>query len=118
MLKKIQGKIVTALSPIFRLWSMIEKERNTSGNENDEGLKECVTLFEQSVFLIVQVLNTLPYQRRQIALSTLIENNVRVKEIIITLESGSSFDSQQPFRQGSLYQNQYRGRVFTICLHI
>ena len=50
MLKNIQGKSVTALPPIFRLWSMIEKEQNKSGNENYEGLKECITLFEQSVF--------------------------------------------------------------------
>ena len=73
--------MVIVLAPVSRLWSIIEEVRNISGKENNERMKECVTLFEQSVLLIGQVFNTLAYQRRRNALSTLIENNVRIKQI-------------------------------------
>ena len=43
---------------------------------------EIATLFEQSILLISQVFNPITYHRRLNILNTLIDNSIKVKEIL------------------------------------
>ena len=46
------------------------------------GHQEMASLFEQTILLVGQVFNSLAYQRRLNVLNTLIDNNVKVKEML------------------------------------
>ena len=47
-----------------------------------DGHQEMASLFEQTILLVGQVFNSLAYQRRLNVLNTLIDNNVKVKEML------------------------------------
>ena len=47
-----------------------------------DGHQEKASLFEQTILLVGQVFNSLAYQRRLNVLNTLIDNNVKVKEML------------------------------------
>ena len=71
-LKSIQDQVVTILTPLSKLWSTIELERNAiPEDEFNEGHREVANLFEQTVPLTAQTYNSLAYQRRIHVLSTL-----------------------------------------------
>ena len=82
--KGIQEKIVSVLARLTKLWSFMEQERELIAPDDEaaDGHQEMVSLFEQTILLAGQGLNSVAYQRRLNVLNTLIENNVKVKEIL------------------------------------
>ena len=82
--KGIQEKIVSVLAPLTKLWSFMEQERELIAPDDEaaDGHQEIVSLFEQTILLVGQGLNSVAYQRRLNVLNTFIENNVKVKEIL------------------------------------
>ena len=82
--KGIQEKIVSVLARLTKLWSFMEQERELIAPDDEaaDGHQEMVSLFEQRILLAGQGLNSVAYQRRLNVLNTLIENNVKVKEIL------------------------------------
>ena len=82
--KGIQEKIVSVLARLTKLWSFMEQERELIAPDDEaaDGHQEIVSLFEQTILLVGQGLNSVAYQRRLNVLNTLIENNVKVKEIL------------------------------------
>ena len=82
--KGIQEKMVSVLARLTKLWSFMEQERELIAPDDEaaDGHQEMVSLFEQTILLAGQGLNSVAYQRRLNVLNTLIENNVKVKEIL------------------------------------
>ena len=63
----------------------MEAEREALPDNDDEatsGHLEIAALFEQSILLIAQAFNTITYHRRLYILNTLIDNSIKVKEIL------------------------------------
>ena len=59
-----------------------ERELIAPDDEAADGHQEIASLFEHTVLLVGQVFNSVAYQRRLNVINTLIENNVKVKEIL------------------------------------
>ena len=83
-LKGIQDKVALILGPLTRLWSIMEAEREALPDDDEaiSGHMEIATLFEQSILLISQAFNAITYHRRLNILNTLIDNSIKVKEIL------------------------------------
>ena len=62
----------------------MEKERElvAPDDEASDGHQEIANLFEQAILLVGQVFTSAAYQRCLNVLNTLIDNNVKVKEIL------------------------------------
>ena len=83
-LKGTQDKVALILGPLTRLWSIMEAEREALPDDDEaiSGHMEIATLFEQSILLISQAFNAITYHRRLNILNTLIDNSIKVKEIL------------------------------------
>ena len=83
-LKGTQDKVALILGPLTRLWSIMEAEREALPDDDEaiSGHMEIATLFEQSILLISQAFNATTYHRRLNILNTLIDNSIKVKEIL------------------------------------
>ena len=83
-LKGTQDKVALILGPLTRLWSIMEAEREALPDDDEaiSGHMEIATLFEQSILLISQAFNAMTYHRRLNILNTLIDNSIKVKEIL------------------------------------
>ena len=95
ILKNIQEKITHVLGPLSKLWVIMESEKDhilqsqegeevdiTNDDPSSAEIKEISQLFEQTILLIGQAINNTTYYRRKNVLSTLIEGNNKVKEIL------------------------------------
>ena len=83
VLKGIQDQVVTILAPLSKLLEYYGVRKNAIPEEElNEGHREVVNLFEQTVLLTAQTYNFLAYQRRMNVLSKLIPNSTKVKEIL------------------------------------
>ena len=84
VLKSLQEKITYIMGPLSTLWSIMEAERDQldANNEEAESLNEMSSLFEQTALLIAQTYNSVAHHRRANILSTLIDNQTKVKEIL------------------------------------
>ena len=78
--KAVHEKIHNVFGPLSRIWAVIDEERDR--NPNDEPLQEMSSLFEQTILLLSQACNSVAYYRRENILSTLIDSNAKVKDII------------------------------------
>ena len=83
-LKGTQEKVASILGPLTRLWSIMEAEREALADDDEatSGHMEMATLFEQSILLIGQAFNAITYHRRLNILNTIIDNSIKVKEIL------------------------------------
>ena len=83
-LKGTQEKVASILGPLTRLWSIMEAEREALADDDEatSGHMEIATLFEQSILLIGQAFNAITYHRRLNILNTIIDNSIKVKEIL------------------------------------
>ena len=84
VLNGTQEKIMTIFSPLTQLWHIMEQEKNLIPENDEEGVAShngIALPFERITLLIIQSFNLLIYQRRLNILSTLTDNNTRVKEI-------------------------------------
>ena len=59
-----------------------ERELISPDDEASDGHQEIASLFEQTILLVGQAFNSVAYQRRLNVLNTLIDNSVKVKEIL------------------------------------
>ena len=84
ILKGVQEEILSVLARQTKLWSFMEEERELIAldDEASDGHQGMASLFEQTILLVGQVFNSLAYQRRLNVLNTLIDNNVKVKEML------------------------------------
>ena len=62
----------------------MKEERKLISLDDDalDGHQEIASLFEQTVLLVDQAFRSVAYQRRLNVLNTLIDNNVKVKDIL------------------------------------
>ena len=63
----------------------MKAEQETFSDYDDEatsGHMEIATLFEQSILLLGQAFNAITYRRRLNILNTLIDNSIKVKEVL------------------------------------
>ena len=62
----------------------MKEERKLISLDDDalDGHQEVASLFEQTVLLVDQAFRSVAYQRRLNVLNTLIDNNVKVKDIL------------------------------------
>ena len=62
----------------------MKEERELISPDDDalDGHQEIASLFEQTILFVDQVFSSVAYQRRLNILRTLIDNNVKVKEIL------------------------------------
>ena len=83
-LKGTQEKVASILGPLTRLWSIMEAEREALADDDEatSGHMEMATLFEQSILLIGQAFNAITYHRRLNILNTIIDNSIKLKEIL------------------------------------
>ena len=84
-LKGTQEKVVSILGSLTRLWNIMEVEREALPDNDDEatsGHMEIATLFEQNILLIGQAFNAITYHRQLNILNRLIDNSIKVKEIL------------------------------------
>ena len=83
-LKGTQDKVALILGPLTRLWSIMEAEREALSDDDEaiSGHMEIATLFEQSILLISQAFNAITYHRRLNILNILIDNSIKVNEIL------------------------------------
>ena len=108
-LKGTQEKVASILGPLTRLWNIMEAEREALPDSNNDeatsGHMEIATLFEQSILLIGQAFNAVTYYRRLNILDTLIDNSIRVKEILkersLDLE-----DMENPYLFGEKFEEK------------
>ena len=73
------------MGPLTRLWNIMKAEQETFSDDDDEatsGHMEIATLFEQSILLLGQAFNAITYRRRLNILNTLIDNSIKVKEVL------------------------------------
>ena len=63
----------------------MKAEQETFSDDDDEatsGHMEIATLFEQSILLLGQAFNAIIHRRRLNILNTLIDNSIKVKEVL------------------------------------
>lgn len=80
VLKGLHDKVNTVFGPLTRIWAVMDAEKDS--HPNDEALSEMACLFEQTILLLSQTCNSLAYHRRENILSTLIDSNAKVKDIL------------------------------------
>ena len=85
VLKGMQDRVVTILAPLSKLLYTMEEEINsnpvddeTLANHNE--IYHCLS--KQYFWLVKHAIHWLAYQRRKNILSTLIDNNTKVREIL------------------------------------
>jgi len=85
-LKVIQERERDTFGPFAKLWAMTEEERPDDDADQItlDTFKEVSNLFEQTSTLLAHASNKLTYQRRFNILSTLIDNNTRVSDLLRT----------------------------------
>ena len=67
-----------------KLWSFMEKEIEliSPDNKASDGHQEITSFFEHTILLVSQVFKLVANQRCLNVLNTLVDNNVKVKEIL------------------------------------
>ena len=78
--KSIQEKLNQVFGPLNMIWCAIDEEK--TNNPEDESISQVSQYFEQVMLLLGQTHNTIYYYRRENILSTLIDSNTRVKDIL------------------------------------
>ena len=84
-LEGTQEKVASILDPLTRFWNIMEAERETLPDNDDEansGHMGIATLFERGILLICQAFNAITYHRSLDILNTLIDNSAKVKEAL------------------------------------
>ena len=79
--KKIQQKVLTVMGPLGKVWLTLENAMSTKRQKVEITLEDLKEYTEQTVILIGQVYNSMSYQRRLNALSTMMKE-AKAKEVL------------------------------------
>ena len=83
LLKAAQEREWNILGPLSKLWSWSEEERGSlPDDESVTQFQTVANLFEQSIALVAHACHRSAHQRRVNILSTLIENNAKVTDLL------------------------------------
>ena len=107
-LQNLQHQLSLILGPLSKVWNMIEIEKDLVldssevSPEEESQVKGMCGLFEQTVTLVAQAFNTTAYYRRTNILSSVIQDQKRVKELLN--EMADSFETEQEWLFGEKFE--------------